>query len=290
MASREIKKIAIVFSGGLARGAAQLAFAKPIIEKIGYDRIAVISGSSIGSFNSYAVSVKNIDKMLNFYSNLDCDSTKHFIKKIKRDLFNKIYNQIEGEEMFAPTYVSGTRLFGLDCQYFCLNSMSRLDRKAAINVSMSFPPMNGPLMFNHHLWVDGGATDNVPVLPTTYFDPDMVIIFHCYPKYYPPEGIYTKLKEDAVVIDIDVTLELPKTITSFTLSKIDFNTMIDICSVEGEKFAEKVFRDFDIKEVKERCFEYTRSNLEKRREKAGDGLMGFVDVLNALYTLKNDII
>ena len=30
---REIKKIAIVLSGGLARGAAQLAFAKEIVEK-----------------------------------------------------------------------------------------------------------------------------------------------------------------------------------------------------------------------------------------------------------------
>lgn len=290
MANREIKKIAIVFSGGLARGAAELSFAKPIIEKIGYEKICVISGSSIGSINSYAVSVKHIDQMISFYQNLDCDSTRHFMKKIKNDLFNDVFNLVEGDTIHVPTYVTGTRLFGLDCHYFCLNSMPRTDIKTAINVSMSFPLINGPLVFNHHLWIDGGATDNVPVLPVTYFDPDMVIIFHCYPKYYPPGDIYSKLREESIVIDVDVTLELPKSVTSFALSKTDFNQMIETCSEKGKEFAETIFTDFSLKNTKERCFEYTNANLEKRRNKAGDGLMGLVDILNALYVLKNDVI
>lgn len=290
MASKEIKKIAIVFSGGLARGAAELSFAKPIVEKIGYERICVISGSSIGAINSYAVSANSIDNMLEYYANVDCDSTTHFMKKIRNDLFNDVYNSIEGESILIPTYVTGTRLFGLDCNYFCLNKMPRSDIKTALNVSMSFPLINGPLRFNHHLWIDGGATNNVPVLPVTYFDPDMVIILHCYPKYYPPEDIYTKLRPESIVIDVDVTLNLPKTITSFSLSKSDFNTMISICSKDGQDFVDKVFKDFDFKSVRERCYEYVNSNIDKRHEKSGDGLMSLVDVLNALYDLKNDII
>ena len=66
--------------------------------------------------------------------------------------------------------------------------------------------------------------------------------------------------------------------------------MADVCGEKGKEFAEEIFKDFDIKETKERCFAYTNKNLEKRRNKAGDGLMGFVDVLNALYVLKNDVI
>ena len=290
MASREIKKIAIVFSGGLARGAAQLSFAKPIIERIGYDRICVISGSSVGAINSYAVSVKHIDNLTNFYKNVDCDSTLHFMKKIRSNLFNEVYNHIEGEKLYVPTYVTGTKLFGLDCNYFCLNSMPREDIKKAINVSMSFPLINGPLRFNHHLWIDGGATNNVPVLPTTYFDPDMVIIFHCYPKYYPPRNMYDKLGKDSIVIDIDVTLDLPRDITSFSLSKEDFATMIEVCSKKGQEFADRIFPDFDLKKTKERCYAYTNENLEKRQAKSGDKLMSLVDILNALYDLKNDVI
>ena len=96
--------------------------------------------------------------------------------------------------------------------------------------------------------------------------------------------------EDAIVIDVDVTLDLPKSITSFSLSKVDINQMIETCTEKGQEFADKIFENFDIVETKERCFAYTNSNLEKRRNKAGDGLMGLVDILNALYVLKNDVI
>lgn len=290
MATQEIKKVAIVFSGGLARGASELAFAREVIKKIGYERICVLSGSSIGSINSYAISVKNYDHMLEFYENLDCDGVRHFMKKIKNDLFNDVFNRIEGDKMHVPTYVTATTLFGLDCHYFCLNSMPREDIKACVNLSMSFPIINGPLRFKHQLWIDGGATDNVPVLPVTFFDPDMVIIMHCYPKYYPPADLYSKLRKEAIVVDVDVTLELPKSITSFSLSKTDFKDMIRISGEEGKRFAEQIFQDFDMRKVKERCFEYTNSKLEARCIKGGDGLMGFVDIINALYLLKENIV
>ena len=290
MAAQEIKKIAIVLSGGLARGASQLSFAREVIKKIGYERICVISSSSIGAINSYAISVKNYDHLIEFYENLDCDGVRHFMKKIKNDLFNDVFNRIEGDKMHVPTYVTATKLLGIDCHYFCLNHMPREDVKAVVNASMSFPIINGPLRFNHHLWIDGGATDNVPVLPVTYFDPDMVIILHCYPKYYPPADLYTKLRKEAIVIDVDITLALPKTINSFALSKTDFKDMVRISGEEGRIFAEQIFKDFDMKQVKERCFEYTNSKLDARRIKGGDGLMGFVDIINALYLLKDNIV
>ena len=288
MANREIKKIGIVYSGGLARGAAQLSFAREIINKIGYERLAVISASSIGAFNAYATSVGNVDRMLELYSEIDVDTTRRFISKIRNDLFSKLFRKVEGEKLRVPTYVSGTKIFNFDTHYFCLNNMSRADIKSAINVSMSFPIINGPLRFNHMLYIDGGATDNVPVYPMNYFDVDMIIILHCYPKYYPPEELYA-LKPNTVIIDVDVTLPLDKSVTSFSLSKSDFNYMIEEGQKAGKEFADSVFKDFDFDKVKERCFEYTNAHLHERHLKAGDGLMNFVDVLNALYRFKSDL-
>ena len=288
MENREIKKVAIVLSGGMSRGAAELAFVKHIVEKIGYERLVCLSGSSIGAINCYSLSVKNYDRMIDVYNNLDVSTIRQFTRKIKNDLFIDVFNIVEGKELYVPTYVTGTKMIGLDCYYFCLNNMTREDMKMAINVSTSFPGINGPQKFLHHLWVDGGTTDNVPVLPVTHFDPDMVIILHCYPKYYPPIDLYNKLREDAVVVDIDVTLELPPSIQTFSLTKTDFQQMTLIAGQEGKKFVDEVFQDFDIKNVKERCYKYTMDRLEKRRLKGG-GLMGIVDVLNALYVLKEDI-
>ena len=288
MANDQIKNIAVVFSGGLSRGSIQLAFANEVIKKIGYERICVISGASIGALNAYAASVDNIEELLDFYWNLDCDNTRHFMSKIRHDLFNKVFNKVEGQQLTIPTYVNGTKISGLECQYFCLNSMPREDVKNAINMSMSFPIINGPLKFNKHYWIDGGATDNFPVAPTVYFDPDMVIVFHCYPKYYPPTELFEKLKPGAIVIDVDVTLSLPKKVTSFTLSKDKFQSMITEGKKQGKEFADFIFSDFEMNKVRERCFEYINKNIEPRYIKSGDGLMGLVDVLNALYVLKEN--
>ncbi len=286
---REIKSIALVYSGGLARGAIQIAFANEIIKKIGYEKVAVISSSSIGALSAYATSVRRMDELMDFYHDLDCDNTSHFMKKIRNDLFNEVYNHIEGEKLTIPTYVTGTRVFGLTCDYYCLNKMPREDIKTAINCSMSFPIINGPLRFNHKLYIDGGATDNVPVLPVTYFKPDMVIILHNYPKYYPPGDLYNKLP-NAVIVDVDITLPLPKSFTSYSLTKMHFREMMRVGKETGKTFADFIFKDFDKEGVQQRCYEFVNQNMKARREKSGDGLMSFVDVINALYVLKENIV
>ena len=47
MAEKEIKKIALIISGGTCRGAAQVAFINELIKRVGLERICVISASSI---------------------------------------------------------------------------------------------------------------------------------------------------------------------------------------------------------------------------------------------------
>lgn len=289
MENRKVEKIGIVYSGGLARGAAQLAFANEVIKKFGYDKIAVVTASSIGSINAYATGVNHMDEMIKAYAGLDHDNTRRFIHKIRNDLFSKIFRKIEGDELNFPVYVTGTKIFNFDTHYYCINKMSRSDIKNVLNVSMSFPIINGPLRFNHGLYIDGGATDNVPVYPMNYFDVDMIIIFHCYPKYYPPLELY-KLKPNTIIIDVDVTLSLDSEITSFSLSNADFLYMISEGKKAGQEFAEEIFSDMDFENVKARCYEYTKNHLHDRFLKSGDGLMSLADVLNALYRLKSNLL
>ena len=285
---KEISRIGFVFSGGLSRGAIQSAFVKQVLNKVSLEKVCCISGSSIGGLNAYAVGCGNVDNLIKFYSNLDCDNTIHFMKKVSRGLFDKVYGIVEGE-LKVPVYNSGTKLFGLECYYHCLNTMPRADIKKAINVAMSYPFINGPLSFNHHIWIDGGATDNVPVYPVTYYEPEMIIIFHNYPKYYPPEELYDLIKPGTIVIDVDVTLKLSKEFTSFSLSKNAFLEMIEVGTNSGKEFAEFIFQDMDIDNIRERCFQYTRDHIDARHEKSGDALMTFVDVLNSLYRLKTNL-
>ncbi|MFA5283535.1 MAG: patatin-like phospholipase family protein [Bacilli bacterium] len=284
METNQISKIGLVFSGGLARGAAQLSFAKQVIEKVGYERIKVLSASSIGSLNAYSVSCGTYEDMLSFYERFDCDSVKAFKLYIKSRLFNEVFQTVEKEEMRIPTYVTGTHIFDMDTFYFYLNDMNRSETKSALNISMSFPLINGPRKSKGGMFfIDGGATDNVPVYPMQYFDLDMIIIFHCYPKYRPPRDI---IKSGVIVIDVDVTLSLDKRITSFSFSREAFAEMIEKARLAGKKFADYVFSSFDGSEVEKRCDKYRDQNIEARGIKSKDNLMKLVDILNALYSVK----
>lgn len=285
MAEKEINKIALVISGGVCRGAAQIAFVNELIKKVGFERLAVISGSSIGAITSYAASAGGAEQLIESYRNLDCDSIRHFVKKVKSDLFNDTFNIIESE-LHVPTYVTCTRIWGMECCYFCLNNMKRKDLKTVINTSMALPLMNGPYRFNRHLWIDGGATDNIPVLPATYYDPDMIIIIHCFSRYYPPQWIYESVKPGTIIIDIDISLNFPDRFSPFSFSKDAFQYLTKQGEADGKEFVDSIFTDFTVEGVRERCYKYTNDHMEKRHTKTWNGYMELVEMLNALYQIR----
>ena len=64
--------------------------------------------------------------------------------------------------------------------------------------------------------------------------------------------------------------------------------MVDMGNKNGEEFANYIFSDFDFDNVKERCYSYISSQIEKRNKKSGDGLMTLVDFANALYSFKGE--
>lgn len=281
--TRKIKRIGIVFSGGFSRGAAQLAFAKEIVDKVGYDKIAVLTGSSIGSLNAYAISAKTTKKLIDIYQNFDCGSIFQFRQKLKNDLYGNIFNKIEKDKLFIPVYVTVTKFSSFTPYYFCINKMIRNDIKKILNCSSAFPLINGPQRFNYSAYLDGGYTDNVPVYPLKYFDLDLVIILHCYNRYYPPFELYNN---DLAVVDVDVTLDIgDKTPLSF--SRQDMVDMIKEGKKAGRDFANFIFKDFNFNNVKKRCKTYINKNLEKRKSK-NDKMMAVVQFCNFLYKFKEN--
>ena len=82
---------------------------------------------------------------------------------------------------------------------------------------------------------------------------------------------------------------LGKEFTSFSLSKDAFLKMIEVGTESGKEFAQFIFQDMDIDNIRERCYQYTRDHIDARHEKSGDALMTFVDVLNSLYRLKTNL-
>ena len=114
----------------------------------------------------------------------------------------------------------------------------------------------------------------------------MIIIMHCFSKYYPPQWLYEKVKPGTIIIDFDISLNFPKDFSPFSFSKTDFEYFIEQGTKDGKKFADMIFEDFDTEKVRERCFAYTNSKMEIRKHKYWNGYMHLVEMLNALYQIK----
>ena len=62
--------------------------------------------------------------------------------------------------------------------------------------------------------------------------------------------------------------------------------MTDCGKKDGEEFANKVFSDFYTDNVRQRCYHYINEKMEERRKKSFNGYMELVEMLNALYYIK----
>lgn len=289
METKTINKIGIVYAGCASKSVAQLSFANQIIEKIGYDKLSCVSGSSLGCLNAYACGVEAMNELLNYYGSfrysrlisLNKKSRKVFIKELTEFVTEKPYK--------VPTYISCTELFSLKSHYYCLNNMPLSHQKAVLKMSSGFPLVVGPQLFNHYLYLSGSVSDNYPILPMLDENLDMIIILHANPKYYPPLKLYKKMK-NTIIIDVDISLNLPKGIKSFSVSKEAFEDMIHYGSIDGKNFADYIFSDFDYENVKDRCYTYVLENLNLRSEKNNDVLLNCYNALNILYDMKESVV
>lgn len=289
METKTINKIGIVFAGCASKSVAQLSFANQIIEKIGYEKLVSVSGSSLGSLNAYACSVESLNELLNYYGSFSYSRLLSLNKRSRKVFIKELTEFVTEKQFKVKTYVSSTELFSLKSHYYCLNNMPLSHQKAVLKMGCGFPLVVGPQLFNHYLYLSGSVSDNYPILPMLDENLDMIIILHANPKYYPPLKLYKKMK-NTIIVDVDVSLNLPKAIKSFSVSKEAFEDMIHYASISGKNFVDYIFSDFDYENVKNRCYNYVLENLNLRSERNNDILLSCYNALNVLYDMKESVV
>lgn len=261
-------KIGLVLSGGFARGAAQEGFLKGLLEEIDRKEIDMISASSIGALNAFGLSTNNMDYLERLYQTSDYLNLRKLKLSLKNHLVDSIIDEMLSihREIEIPFYLTGTCMNNLSTHYFLFDSNSDYDElKKVLNLSMAFPIVNGLYKkeFNR-IYIDGGATDNIPVFPFLMHDEDMIIILHCYASYLPPKKL---LEKNHFVIDIDVTTRCEESVSSFSLSKKNLTEMFQDGYEYGREFSRYVFCDKDLEGVKKRGQYFIRQEADKRSKK-----------------------
>ena len=181
-------KIGLVLGGGFARGAAQAGFLKGLLNYLKPEEIALMSCSSIGAMNGLALSNDNLDYLEYMYRNSNFQNTSNLKLNLKNKLVDQVLDELTNNhnEIRVPLYVTGTCLNSLSTHYFYIdNKTPQEDLYKAINITVTFPFVNGLYRKEYkRLYLDGGATDNIPVFPFFSCHVDLLIILHCYPRYF----------------------------------------------------------------------------------------------------------
>lgn len=260
--------IGLVLGGGFARGAAQAAFLKGLSEYLDKNDIRLISSSSIGALNGLALSNGHLDYLEKVYRTSDFQTMSNLRLNLKNRLVDQILDQLTDRQnkLEIPLYVTGTCLNNLSTYYFYLDCHTVQEEVyRAINITVTFPFVNGLFRkVGRCFYLDGGATDNIPVFPFFYRQMDLILILHCYPHYLPPLKL---VESNATVIDIDVAARCDSKISTYSFQKANLNKMWEIGLAYGKEFGEKVFCSRDLTEIKRKGQAFMREELEIRKRK-----------------------
>lgn len=259
-------KIGLVLGGGFARGAAQAGFLKGLSYYLKPEEISLMSCSSIGGMNGLAFSNDNLDYLEYMYRNSNFQTTANLKLNLKNKLVDQILDELihNHNEIKIPMYVTGTCLNTLATHYFYIdNNTSRENLYKAINITVTFPFVNGLYRKEYkRYYLDGGATDNIPVFPFYEKKVDVLIILHCYPRYLPPLKI---INSGIVVMDVDIAARCDANISTYSFQTENLNKMFDVGIEYGKEFGQKVFADRNIDHIKERAQAFMRAELPIRK-------------------------
>lgn len=173
-----MSKIGIVLSGGLAKGAYQIGVLKAIDEVIGFDRIAMISASSVGVLNAYAFATGQVLEAEKTWLSMNFDSGITFVRQVlKGDYLDKCLLRFfkAGREIHIPLFATLLNTTQRKIDYVnILNQPVDLCRRF-IRASVALPPFNKPMQISKYSYWDGALADNIPIAPFAGQDLDCII-------------------------------------------------------------------------------------------------------------------
>ncbi len=253
-------KVGLVLSGGGAKGAYQLGIFKALDDLLLFDKVKVISGTSIGAMNALAYScAENIKECEYFWNNLTYkeifDSYK-FAKDlpdlVKKSLdggvfsFDLIINQLKDHIDILKMNKKGVECYSCAYdlekdapEYFYLNNLPIEDIYTIIAASAAVPYVFDPVEYNGKKYVDGGAviptltnrkTDNVPIKPILDKDLDLVIIVYLN---YSDQVDTTKIKGQYLEIRPSIPLESIEGLKTLAFVEKQINEFIELGHRDG---------------------------------------------------------
>ena len=153
MISLQGKRVALVLSGGGAKGAYQLGMLRAL-EEAGLEKERMIlAGTSIGAINALLYAANGTEGMREMLRL--CGNLKEFISL--GDLAGRLYTDGQLRENRIPVTACAYSHERKRPEYFLLNEYSPEDQRVLTAASASLPPYYPPVEFRGELYSDGAV-------------------------------------------------------------------------------------------------------------------------------------
>jgi len=175
-----MRKVGLVLSGGMAKGAYQIGALKAINEVLKPSDISYVSSASVGALNSYIYLTDTLDKGAEMWSNIESGNSRTWITAMLRSSFlqNAIKTLITDTEITNVFYIPLLNLRKRKLSYINVKDIPPDKIEQYLRASVAMPIYNNAVNINGEHYYDGALIDNIPIRPILKHSVDYIICIY----------------------------------------------------------------------------------------------------------------
>ena len=180
-----MKRIGLVLSGGLGKGAYQIGAIRALSAYFRPEDFSCVSAASIGALNGYAYMTHILEQAEHLWRTADFQGGMRSVVSVMRSAFLKdiIADHISDGELPCPFYVPLYDLKHHTFDYFDFSRLPKEQLEHYFHAAISLPVATRGVTIGSETYYDGGVVDNIPVAPLLKEQLDYIICIY-FDEYY----------------------------------------------------------------------------------------------------------
>lgn len=187
-----MKKIGLVLSGGMAKGAYQIGALEAIDEVFNRTDFTYVSAASVGVLNTYAYLTGNLEKAKDMWTSVNKNGKREWITSMFKSVFlqDSIRDLVADEKIENTFYVPLLNLRSRTVSYFDFSKVPTNQMEDHLRASVAMPVYNQAVKIGDKYFYDGAMVDNIPIYPVLKHSLDYIICIYFDDYNYTFESQY----------------------------------------------------------------------------------------------------
>lgn len=175
-----MKRIGLVLSGGMGKGAYQIGALMALNDFFQPSDFTYVSAASIGALNAYAYLTNNLEQAYSMWESVNLQGHKRFILSVLKSTFlqDTIKNLVSDQNIEVPLYVPLLDLPNRELDYYNFSDIMPKEIEHYLRASVAMPFYNKGITIHSKTLFDGAVIDNIPIYPILCKKLDYIICIY----------------------------------------------------------------------------------------------------------------